>query len=81
MNAQTILISRRAVSQGGTLAKDIEPGDIVNTPTIGPLMVGEASTFKSEGDDMVCLVFPGFPGFPSYKAIMPTSCDVDVKRS
>lgn len=76
----TIQVCRRAVSEGGTLAKDIEPGDVVKLLGHVPAMVGEVGRFQSEGTPMIRLEFPGFPGFPSYRAVMPETTDVDAER-
>lgn len=75
----TITVCRRAVSDGGTLAKDIRTGDVVSTSE-GKLKVGEVGRLQSEGTSMVHLIFPAFSSFPSYSAVMPETTDVDVER-
>lgn len=75
----TIQVCRRAVSDGGTLAKDIDAGDVIDTHA-GKLKVGEVGHFMSEGTPMVRLDFPAFPGFPSYRAVMPETTDVAVDQ-
>lgn len=76
----TITVCRRAVSEGGTLAKDIKAGAVVNSPEIGKGKVGGVHRFTSEGVPMIRLGFPAFPDFPSYQAVMPETTDVDVDQ-
>lgn len=67
-----INVNRMAISQGGTYAGEIEPGDSVGTHN-GVKVVEDTHRFRSEGADMIALIFAD-----DFQALMPIGTDVQV---
>lgn len=73
MTTRIVNVGRRAVSEGGTLAADLQPGDAVTLAEGGERRIISATPYRSEGADMVRLELHG-----DVYALMPASCDVDA---